>query len=475
MRICSLLLVVSIASPVFAQTTPAPQPAPAVTLRAQAKLVVVDVVVTDRDHHPVHNLSQQDFSVLENSKPQTINSFQEHKAAAAAKLTPTAMPPGYFTNETTVPPNQAVNILLLDALNTPMQDQTYVRQQLLDYLKKSPPGNNIAIFGLSTKLVMLQGFTSDPEVLKAALLKVNSKASSQLNDVIGGNGTADTAADQNESMDNILSDALVANLQTFMDIQQSFQTMVRVKNTLDAMNVLARYLSAIPGRKNLIWFSGSFPLNVMPDVADGSNNSFAGVADAAEEYRETTNLLTARPGCGLSDRCSRAPGCPYRRWRSHRPLRRPHSPSGRGAPLADPTTAFALANFDEHQTMERMATDTGGHAFFNTNGLTDAVAKAVDDGSSYYSLSYSPGNTEWKGDFRRIQVNLAQQGYTLEYRHGYFADDPNSPTSAVSSSLDRRSRRQPRPVHDRESHDARDSRRHPDPLQGSRPAYLQRA
>jgi hypothetical protein len=83
--------------------------------------------------------------------------------------------------------------------------------------------------------------------------------------------------------------------------------------------------------------------------------------------------------------------------------------------------------------MNRMADDTGGHAFYNTNGLTAAVDKAIEDGSNYYTITYSPTNTAWKGDFRKIKVQLAQQGYTLEYRHGYYADDPNSKTSAIDT------------------------------------------
>ncbi len=76
-------------------------------------------------------------------------------------------PPGVFTNYTPEPVNGAVNLLLLDTLNTPLTDQAYVRQQLIAYLNATPPGTRIAIFGLSSQLTILQGFTSDPALLKA--------------------------------------------------------------------------------------------------------------------------------------------------------------------------------------------------------------------------------------------------------------------------------------------------------------------
>ena len=79
------------------------------------------------------------------------------------------MPPGTFTNYTPVAPDSTLNILLIDALNTPMQDQMYVRQQLDDYVKHAKPGVSVAVFGLTNRLIMLQGFTADPSVLRAAV------------------------------------------------------------------------------------------------------------------------------------------------------------------------------------------------------------------------------------------------------------------------------------------------------------------
>ena len=79
------------------------------------------------------------------------------------------MPPGLFTNRTPAVANGPVNVLLLDYLNTPVSVQPYARKQLLDYLDHAPPGTRIAIFGLTTQLTMLQGFTSDMTVLKDAL------------------------------------------------------------------------------------------------------------------------------------------------------------------------------------------------------------------------------------------------------------------------------------------------------------------
>jgi len=102
--------------------------------------------------------------------------------------------------------------------------------------------------------------------------------------------------------------------------------------------------------------------------------------------------------------------------------------------MAKDISTFSSNNAAEHATMDQIADDTGGHAFYNTNGLAEAVAKAIDTGSNYYTLTYNPSNHEFKGDFRTIRVNLegasSARNLKLSYRHGYYADNPNSPKTA---------------------------------------------
>ncbi len=76
-----------------------------------------------------------------------------------------------------------------------------------------------------------------------------------------------------------------------------------------------------------------------------------------------------------------------------------------------------------HSAMEELAKDTGGQAFYNTNGLNDALTRVVNNGTRYYSLAYSPSNPTMDGKYRRIQVKLLKGKDTLAYRRGYYADD----------------------------------------------------
>jgi len=72
--------------------------------------------------------------------------------------------------------------------------------------------------------------------------------------------------------------------------------------------------------------------------------------------------------------------------------------------------------------MEQLAADTGGKAFYNTNDLSNALSRAISDGSHYYTVVYTPTNKNMDGKYRRIEVKLTADKHKLAYRHGYNAD-----------------------------------------------------
>jgi len=402
---------------------PAQQPGPSVqTIRANSRIVIVDVVVTDKDQHPVRNLKQSDFTLLEKGEPQTLSHFEEHtalSAADAAKLPPAhKLPPGIFTNFSPAPASGALNILLLDELNTPLKDQMVVHQQIMKYLKSSRAGTSVAIFGLGTRLYLLQGFSSDPDVLRTLLDDTRPAASA---------GSETDAAANNPSRT-----ALALRIKQFQEDQRRYQYVERIRYTIDALNQLGRYLSTLPGRKNLIWFSGSIPVDILPD-ADAARH-FVVDSNLAAEFQDTINLM------------ARAQVSVYpvdARGLEVAPIGSPStsgpalgasgvkSPSNRPQAAVQQQQAFFGDNAGEHTVMQDMAHDTGGKAYINTNDLKGSVADAIDSGSNYYSLVYSPANKEWSGDYRKIEIQLAQKGYNLSYRRGYYADDPNSKTSSA--------------------------------------------
>jgi len=404
------------AAPPLAPNEP-PQPTSGVaTIHAHSNLVVVDVVVTGAQKNPVHGLTAADFTLTEDGKPQAIRNFEEHTALPPSEIqvAPAAkLPAGLFSNRTDALVNGPVNVLLLDYLNTPLIAHISAKRQLLEYLDKAPAGTRIAIFGLTTQLYMLQGFTSDMSVLKDALTskKGTPHVSEIMTDPVNGGPQGTTAfADAIGPASGTITQEMVDDMEQ-MDAQlTSEEQNDRAVYTLNAFDQLARYLVGIPGRKNVIWFSGGFPLDVEPNFDEADEND--SVVRNDEAVRKTDNLLT------------RAQVAVYPV--DARGLQTDPSASVMNATVPASPMPFLMQTAQEHETMEAMAEDTGGAAFYNTNGLTQAVSKAIEQGSNYYTLTYTPSNLQWDERFRSIKVKVDDpSAKQLTYRNGYYAIDPN--------------------------------------------------
>ena len=401
--ICFALLSLSGAS-LFSQTTASDSRV--TTFRAETRLVLLDVVVTNGKGELVPGLHREDFQITEDGKRQKVSVFEEHRGEAVtqAKLPP--MPPNVFTNYPLYKIPDSVNVLLLDWLNTQPQDQAYVRAQTLKYLKSVTPGTSLAVFTLGSRLRMVQGFTTDPAVLLAALDSKKAKPGTDSTRLLST--TVQAAAEQdvtNLMRMNMAAPAAIEAVTQEMAGTGALHTDERVKVTLQALQLLARFLSGIPGRKNVIWFSGSFPISIFPGA--GVPRVYAG------ELRQTADLLT--PGRiaiypvsaeGLTGNFT------YEAENEATPQEQREN-------LREENVKHA----ENQLAMEELAKDTGGQALYNANSLSDAMAHAINSGSHYYAIAYSPSNQKMDGKFRAIQVKLQRGEYNLAYRRGYYAEE----------------------------------------------------
>jgi VWFA-related protein len=407
------------------------------TLKTRARLVVVDVVVTNNKGEPVPGMKKEDFEVSEDGKPQTVSVFEDHRGAPPTQIKLPPMPQGVYTNFPITQSADSVNIILLDALNTPSSDQSYVHSQMLKYLQTIPARTRVAIFTLASRLIMLQGITTDSSQLLAVLKSekagpspsllrpstVESDANQSRVDFM--TSEAPQAASPDQTLAQAEVDPINATKQ-FLSDTALFQTESRIGMTLEALQQLGRYLSGVPGRKNVIWFSGSFPAGVVPnsDLVD----PFSAAVNFKEDIRKTTDLLTtahvalypvAAEGL-VSDSAFQV---------NNRQI----SEKRGNMAMQDTIDQLSAANSDRdagHASMEQLAKDTGGQAFYNTNGLSEALTRVVNSGSHFYTLAYAPSNANMDGKYRHIQVKLASSKDSLAYRRGYYADDLSTALSS---------------------------------------------
>jgi VWFA-related protein len=427
-----------------------PSSEPLTTFKASIQVVSVDVVVTDSKDHPVKGLKPGDFAVAEDGKPQTVRSFHESAEddSAPPVVTTAKNPvPGIFSNDRQATVSGSVTVILLDFLNTPALDQQWARKGLLKFLgsRTKPKNSQFALCTLSqrTHLRMIQGFTRDENMLLAS---VNNKKKTNVQQ-----GRWQTATSGTQSaLDNLQElgrgdpmngfEGLIHAMERAQAEEHVNDTDSRVGITLDAMAQLAKYLSGIPGRKNLVWLSGSFPISLFAVPENG--DQAADTRNYSDKLKIVGNLLGQAHVAvypvdvrGLDSNVTAANNTNTTRLGAVTPLA-PGTLETTGN--LDPTQQRGLRQLSdigaEWGTLNQLAADTGGKAFMGSNGIDNALSTAIEQGANYYSLSYTPTDHNYNSKFRKIKLNLAQKGYHLHYRPGYFADDPHAPLKDSSHS-----------------------------------------
>jgi VWFA-related protein len=431
---------------------------PAATLKINVRTVLVDVVVTDKENRAVPGLHKEDFQLLEDGKPQDISFFESNFEATPepAAVDGHPLPPNTFTNVPAVPPNNAVNVLLMDALNTPEGDQAYVHKEMVRYIANVPPSVRIGVFLLGEKLRIIQGFTDDSSVLRASIarLAANPTTSALLPTAIETaamdkpvNIMLQKAAD--EDSQQLALEA--AAFQQFLDQQQFFQTNERTIMTLDALQQIARYLSGVPGRKNLIWFVGAIPQCLAAMTSESELTS--GGCPYEEKFAKTMDMLAdARVSVYPIDAGGLQTYSLYDSGGPPPTATLGASGSTATAPITSTSPAVSLVmelnqsqqnsilNDSQQRTlahlqMERLALLTGGKAVYERNSIKDALAKDIENGSHYYTIAYTPSNHREVGKERRIEIRSATGTYKLAYRRGYFEDNPRQQKALEKASL----------------------------------------
>jgi len=369
------------------QPAPAAAPAPAMTYHISVQEVMLDVVVTDKAGHPIPGLTAADFAVTEEGQPQAIRSLRWHAPMTPeelARLTAIPqLPPNTFTNYTPIANTNVATVILLDALDTPITAQQYLRQDLIKYFRHMAPGTPVAIFQLDTEMHLIQGFSSDPQALLAAAESKRDMPS--LNKPING---------------------------SYGQYRRARAEILR-----QGMRMMGRYLAGFPGRKNLIWFTGEAPMTIRLGYGFGDPfyDSFDVMGEDPADNLDnlTATLATSRIAVYPVD--VRGMGA------------LPGFSAAGGRPGARSAMRYLYLRDANYANLERVADETGGAAFDNLNSFGSVIAKITSETSGYYTLAYSTTNTTWEGEYRNIALKVDRRGAQLEYRHGYYAFNRDKP------------------------------------------------
>ena len=368
---------------------PTQQTAPtsiAPTIRVYSRETIVDVTVTDTKGNPVHGLQQSDFAVKEDGKPQPIRSFEEFVSEDVRE--PAKLPPNIYTNRQPPPASGAVNVLFLDFTN-------------------SAPGISLSCCGAAGPMSLSRAMGRQHQTKQSAMEYIQNMPTGTRVAVLGSSNTGHLRVLQGVTSDPALlsaavdtmqfdTDAVAFNMETWCTQQER-----RNRMTLESLSQIATDLAVIKGRKNLLWFTTGIPTITDPAARQSC------LSDYSAKLKLAYATLTA----------SQVTVFPI--W-------------VRGVPVGgDP---FGENHAAEELSMESVAEDTGGTAFYNNNDLKTGIAKAVESGSDYYSLTYVPPGFDYDGRHHTIHLDIDQPNLHLTYRNEYYAEDPSkmAPTAGLT-------------------------------------------
>jgi VWFA-related protein len=350
-------------------TSPAPNSddqTPTMTIRQTVRRVILDVMVRDADGKPVHGLSASDFSITEDKQPQRVLSFDVYdfdKPSISRGPNAPPLPPNVFVNVPDVPERGPLYVMLLRPGEYRNRRPDVGRgNRVLKFIRSKPAGTRFALFVTSDKLYLAQGFTADKDLLYAAVNSKKPKA-------------------------HVPRVFLLARNYGYGDPYTA----------VDMLTHIGQYLDGIPGRKNLIWVAGTFPLVIgaqegISSLADNIQAEVNSLAQAeVAVFPVNVRGVVVNPEGGLT---GFGPGATQQ--------------AGGGSSLSVTYTAA-----------DQIASATGGQAFYSTNDVADALNTATENGANYYTLTYSPPSRADDGKCHSISVKLNQEKYQLAYRHSY--------------------------------------------------------
>lgn len=362
--------------------------------RAKTEIVLVNVTVRDKDGNFARNLKAEDFTVLEDNKPQKVLSFDLENTDAvattdvaqvkvlgntvAAAPTPDkpATPSASFKDRRMV-------ILFFDLSSMEPEEVERATVSAENYVdKQMAPADLVAIVSLGNSLNVDQDFTADKAQLKKVLQAFNSGNGQGFEQ--GSTGTTEGTADTGGSFS---ADDTEFNI---------FNTDRR----LQALRTVAKQLEHIDQKKSLIYFSNGMTRTGIENQSELRAATNAAVrANMAIYTMDIRGLQAIVPG-GEAQSAS---------------LRGVSAYSGQSM-----QNAFD-SNFSSQETLVTLAGDTGGRAYLDSNDLGKIYKGVQNDTSTYYMLGYHSTNPARDGRYRHITVKLKQPGMKVEYRKGYYA------------------------------------------------------
>jgi VWFA-related protein len=366
--------------------------------RVQSELILVNVTVRDKNGNFVTGLKQQDFTILEDNKPQKVESFDLENVDAAvtqdvAQVKPLAGEPAPAAN-TTPSTNNATKtadqfkdrrliVLFFDLSAMEPDEIDHAITSAEHYVDtQMAPADMVSIVSLGSALLVNQDFTDDKTLLKKQLQAFGEGSGQGYEE--GTTGTTEGTPDTGQPF---TADDTEYNI---------FNTDRR----LESLRSVAEKLSHMQQKKSLIYFSSGMDRTGIENQSELRAATNAAVRANMAIYTMDLRGLQALVAGGEAQSAS---------------LRGTSAYSGQA------TLTALNSNFTTQETLVTLANDTGGKAFLDSNDFGQVFKGVQQDTSTYYLVGYRSTNPARDGKYRRITVKVNMPGVKIDYRRGYYA------------------------------------------------------
>lgn len=421
--------------------TGAPQETP--TFRVGTRIATIDAVVVDDDGRHVTDLKPEDFAVTERGKRQTVRQViyvqmartpgvvrdlapvpapTEDVAAAAA---PAPAPPAAAKRVLGAPrglPSRdhagRVVAIVVDDLGLSFESTAYVRRMLFRYVESQiAPGDVVAILRTSGGVGALQQFTTDKRLLHAAVDRVRYSLNSRLGVGAFAPVTPPGASLFGEGAPSGGTSAQSGDWSPLKESPDELRTEVTSVGSMGALEYVVRGIEPLEGRKSVVFVSEGFDLGIRERKSSRAWSSFTRVMDRANRAGVVVYAIDPRglqtAGLTAEDDAQTAKVTPGRGGG-------PTQEQIRDA-VIKPLAARGRALIDSQQSLLYLAEQTGGFAMLNTNDLSRALGKVVDDARGYYLIGFDtslPSNLPWDPD--DVRITVTRPGLKVRARRGLF-------------------------------------------------------
>ncbi len=430
------LPVLLLAAAVAGQEPQAPTP----VFPREVEMVTVDVVVSDKAGNPVRGLTRDDFAVLEEGQPQSVQSFEVITAEPPAPVgtpgpagSPADVPPPrprIATNFVSPPPPSRTFVIVFDNMNLSPLNAQRAKAAVLAFIDKGlRDGDRVMLAatgggawwstrmpeGRADLVEVLKGLDprkfpesaydrmTDFEALRVYMYS-DAAVARRVQDRLERYGVAARTEGEKERAGKDF--VIPGRVDLFVD-NKAAETYLKVRTrnrtTFAALERVLKPLAATRDRKGVVFVSEGF-------VYDPSEAGYRKVVEAARHANAALYFVDTR---GLAD----LPGFYSAQF---------------GARIDENNVLSAIADTTlDAEGSVSLARDTGGFSVSNTNDLETGIVRIGHESTSYYLLGYSPGNVPRDGRFRKIEVKVRRPGVIVRARRGYFA-----PSDAVTPETD---------------------------------------